>query len=113
MLRAENDNLPYDQFKAGVEPGPSIAMVRQDARVIFQGRIPGGFIALQKKVRIGPDGVPVLTAAPLAMMPHPECPPNRPVPAHLRPADKGLRQERPAYIRGVVVNQAQQQVEIC
>ncbi|MBD2745908.1 hypothetical protein IC232_04265 [Microvirga sp. BT688] len=113
MLRAENDNLPYDQFKAGVQPGPSIAPVRQDATVIFQGRIPGGFITLQKRVRLGPDGVPILTAAPMAMMPHPECPPNRLVAPQMMPADRGLRQERPAYIRGVVVNQEQRAVEIC
>jgi hypothetical protein len=113
MLRAENDNLTYDQFKAGVQPGPSLAPVRQDATVVYQGRIPGGFITLQKKVRLGPDGVPMLTAAPLAMMPHPECPPNRPVAPHLMPAYRGLRQERPAYIRDVVVNQSQRPVEIC
>jgi hypothetical protein len=99
MLRAENDNLTYDEFEAGVKPTPSIAPVRMDAQVILQGRVPGGFIVLQKTVKPGPDGMPVLTAAPLAMMPHPECPPNRPVAVQPLIPDRGLRQGRPAFIR--------------
>jgi hypothetical protein len=113
MLRAENDNLPYDEFQAGAKPTPSLAPVRMDARIIVQGRVPGGFIVLEKTVKRGPDGMPVLTAAPLAMMPHPECPPNRPVAIQPSIPDRGLRQARPAFIRGVVVNQPAGSVEIC
>jgi hypothetical protein len=84
MLRAENDNLTYDEFEAGVKPTPSIAPVRMDAQVILQGRVPGGFIVLQKTVKPGPDGMPVLTAAPLAMMPIPSARPTGLWPFSLR-----------------------------
>ncbi|WP_114944409.1 hypothetical protein [Microvirga calopogonii] len=113
MLRADNDNLTYDEFEAGAKPNPSVAPVRMDAQIILQGRVPGGFIVLQKTVKPGPDGMPVLTAAPLAMMPHPECPPNRPVAVQPSVIDLGSRHARPAFIRGVVVNQPTAPVEIC
>ena len=106
---AENDNLTAEQFKVGVAPSPSIAMIGAKVRVIAAMRNwpeKGQWVLVKRFMQPFPPPMrgfqPV--ARPIAMKPHPMCPPwdgTRPGMSRGYPVEKPEPKARPSFLRVV------------
>lgn len=108
ILKADNDNKTIAQFKANITIEVPTAMFEPTATLWAFYRQSAESWALFQRMALmwHPYNVVVGTLNKLVgMVPHPECPENR-AQQKVGFAARGLARERPAFIRGVIINKA-------